>query len=70
MQIFKIEELLFFCKNTSLMSEEIERFKKEHDEYIIGSRVSQNNLTSTLMGLHNISLSNLKREKKVRKKKK
>ena len=52
------------------MSEEIERFKKEHDEFIIGSRVSQNNLTSTLMGLHNISLSNLKREKKVRKKKK
>ena len=67
---FQNRRATLFCKNTSLMSEEIERFKKEHDEFIIGSRVSQNNLTSTLMGLHNISLSNLKREKKVRKKKK
>ena len=67
---FQNRRATLFCKNTSLMNEEIERFKKEHDEYIIGSRVSQNNLTSTLMGLHNISLSNLKREKKVRKKKK
>ena len=67
---FQNRRATLFCKNTSLMSEEIERFKKEHDAFIIGSRVSQNNLTSTLMGLHNISLSNLKREKKVRKKKK
>ena len=40
MQIFKIEELLFFCKNTSLMSEEIERFKKEHDDFTIISKTS------------------------------
>lgn len=40
MKIFKIEELLFFCKNTSLMSEEIERFKKEHDDFTIISKTS------------------------------
>ncbi len=67
---FQNRRATLFCKNTSLLSQEIERFKKEHNEFIISSRISQNNLTSTLMGLHKVSLSNTKRERKVKKKKK
>ena len=46
---FQNRRVTLFCKNTSLMSQEIERFNKEHNEFIFSSRISQNNLTSTLM---------------------
>lgn len=61
--------LTLSCPNKKELIDEVIAFKQEYNSTISSTRISQNNLQSTLVGFNNFSLNDKKGEKKKKKKK-
>jgi ABC-type multidrug transport system ATPase subunit len=61
--------LILSCPNKTELIDEVAAFKQEFNSKISSTRISQNNLQSTLVGFNKFSLNDIKAEKKKKRKK-